>query len=133
MREYPWTTLKCTGNAVGLPEGTQGGSEPGHLTMGAGRVVWQPLEEINRAIRDCSFYQKKPFTDTVEYLKKTGGRLHLAGLFSDQGIHGTIHHLHALLELAKRNSMKMSLFTVSLMAGMCPRGAPLISSTRPST
>ena len=105
IQEYPWTTLKCTGNAVGLPEGTQGGSEPGHLTMGAGRVVWQPLEEINRAIRDGTFYKKQPFLDAVEYLKKTGGRLHLAGLFSDQGIHGTTHHLHALLELAKRNGL----------------------------
>jgi len=106
MQEYPWTTLKCTGNAVGLPEGTQGGSEPGHLTMGAGRVVWQPLEEINRAIRDHSFYEKKPLLDAFEYLKTTDGKLHLAGLFSDQGIHGTIHHLHALLDLAKCNGLK---------------------------
>ena len=105
MQEYPWTILKCTGNAVGLPEGTQGGSEPGHLTIGAGRVVWQPLEEINRAIRDGTFYEKKPFLDTVKYLKKTWGKLHLAGLFSDQGVHGTIHHLHALLDLAKRNDI----------------------------
>ncbi len=105
MRDYPWTTLKCTGNAVGLPDGTQGGSEPGHLTMGAGRVVWQPLEEINRAIKNGSFFEKQPFKETLEYLRKTGGRLHLAGLFSDQGIHGTVHHLHALLDLAKRNSI----------------------------
>ncbi|MCW3991953.1 MAG: 2,3-bisphosphoglycerate-independent phosphoglycerate mutase, partial [Candidatus Bathyarchaeota archaeon] len=54
METFPWTLLKCTGNAVGVPEGTQGGSEPGHLTMGAGRIVWQPLEEINRSIRDGS-------------------------------------------------------------------------------
>lgn len=106
MREYPWTTLKCTGNAVGIPEGTQGGSEPGHLTMGAGRVVWQPLDEINRAIEDESFYGKKEFQDIVEYLRKTGGRLHLAGLLSDQGIHGTTEHLYALLELARRNGLK---------------------------
>lgn len=106
LKKYPWTTLKCTGNAVGLPEGTQGGSEPGHLTMGAGRVVWQPLEEINRAIRDDSFYTKKEFIETVEYLKVTGGSLHLGGLFSDQGIHGTTEHLYALLELAKRNDIK---------------------------
>ena len=106
MQEYPWTTLKCTGNAVGLPEGTQGGSEPGHLTMGAGRVVWQPLEEINRTIRDGSFFEKKQFMDMVEYLKSTGGSLHLGGLFSDQGIHGTTEHLYALLELAKRNHIK---------------------------
>jgi len=105
MREYPWTTLKCTGNAVGVPEGTQGGSEPGHLTMGAGRVIWQPLEEINRAIVDGSFYEKKEFKDTVGYLRKTGGRLHLGGLLSDQGIHGTTEHLYALLELARRNGL----------------------------
>ena len=105
MRECPWTLLRCTGNAVGLPEGTQGGSEPGHLTMGAGRVVWQPLEEINRSIRDGSFYGKKAFTDAVEHLKRTGGRLHLAGLLSDQGIHGTTGHLYALLELARRNGL----------------------------
>ena len=74
--------------------------------MGAGRVVWQPLEEINRAIRDGSFYHKQPFVELFEYLKETGGRLHLAGLFSDQGIHGTTYHLHALLDLAKRNGVE---------------------------
>lgn len=105
MMEYPWTTLKCTGNAVGVPEGTQGGSEPGHFTMGAGRVVWQPLEEINRAIEDGGFYEKKEFKDTIEYLRKTDGRLHLGGLLSDQGIHGTTVHLYALLELARRNGL----------------------------
>jgi len=106
MAEYPWTTLKCTGNAVGLPEGTQGGSEPGHLTMGAGRVVWQPFEEINRAIDNGSFYDKPAFKDLFKYLEETGGKLHLAGLFSDQGIHGTTHHLHALFDLAKRNKFE---------------------------
>ena len=105
MREYPWTTLKCTGNSVGIPEGTQGSSEPGHLTMGAGRVIWQPLEEINRAIEDVSFYEKKEFKDTIKYLRKTGGRLHLGGLLSDQGIHGTTEHLYALLEMARRNGL----------------------------
>ena len=102
MEHYPWTLLKCTGNAVGLPEGTQGGSEPGHLTMGAGRIVWQPFEEINRSIRDGSFYEKQPFLDAVRRCRETGGKLHLAGLFSDQGIHGTTSHLHALLELVRR-------------------------------
>jgi len=108
LKKYPWVLLKCTGNAVGLPEGTQGGSEPGHLTMGAGRVIWQPFEKINRAIEDGSFYKKQPFLQMVEYLKKTGGKLHLAGLFSDQGIHGTVHHLHALLELAKRHGLNQA-------------------------
>ncbi len=106
MEEYPWTLLKCTGNAVGLPEGTQGGSEPGHLTMGAGRVVWQPLEEINRSIRDGSFYKKQPFLDAIRRCRETGGKLHLAGLLSDQGIHGTTSHLYALLELARREGFE---------------------------
>jgi len=74
--------------------------------MGAGRVVWQPLEEINRSIRDGSFYEKRPFRDTVEHLRRTGGRLHLAGLLSDQGIHGTTGHLYALLELARRSKLR---------------------------
>jgi 2,3-bisphosphoglycerate-independent phosphoglycerate mutase len=98
---YPSTLLKCTGNSVGLPEGTQGGSEPGHLIMGAGRIVWQPLEKINMSIRDGSFNSSKPFLDAINYCRKHEGNLHLAGLFSDQGIHGTISHLYAILKLAK--------------------------------
>lgn len=99
---YPWTLLKCTGNAVGLPEGTQGGSEPGHLTMGAGRVVWQPLELINRSIRNGTFYEKQEFLKALSLCRETGGKLHLAGLLSDQGIHGHTDHLFALLELCRR-------------------------------
>jgi 2,3-bisphosphoglycerate-independent phosphoglycerate mutase len=106
MREYPWTLLKCTGNAVGLPEGTQGGSEPGHLTMGAGRVVWQPFEEINQAIYNGSFYLNPALLSAVENCKRNGSALHLMGLFSGEGIHGSTFHLYALLELAKRNGVK---------------------------
>jgi 2,3-bisphosphoglycerate-independent phosphoglycerate mutase len=102
LKKYPWVLLKCTGNSVGLPEGTQGGSEPGHLTMGAGRIVWQPFEKINQSIRDRSFYEKKEFLKAIESCRERGSKLHLAGLFSDQGIHGTIEHLYALLELCRR-------------------------------
>ncbi|MCX6649744.1 MAG: 2,3-bisphosphoglycerate-independent phosphoglycerate mutase [Candidatus Bathyarchaeota archaeon] len=106
MKEYPWTLLKCTGNAVGLPEGTQGGSEPGHLTMGAGRVVWQPFEEINQAIYNGSFYDNPALLSAVENCKGKGSGLHLMGLLSDQGIHGSTFHLYSLLELAKRHALK---------------------------
>lgn len=105
MEVYPWTLLKCTGNAIGVPEGTQGGSEPGHLTMGAGRIVWQPLVEINRAIRNGSFYGNEALLGAVRHCKGNGGKLHLMGLHSDQGIHGTTHHLYALLELARREGL----------------------------
>ena len=106
MQDYPWTLLKCTGNAIGVPEGTQGGSEPGHLTMGAGRIVWQPLEEINKSIDDDSFYDNEALMSAVENCKQKNSSLHLMGLFSDQGIHGTVKHLDSLLELAHRNSLK---------------------------
>ncbi|MFC1803659.1 2,3-bisphosphoglycerate-independent phosphoglycerate mutase [Thermoproteota archaeon] len=106
MNIYPWTLLKCTGNAVGLPEGTQGGSESGHITMGAGRIVWQPLKEINTAIVEGSFYQNKALLIAVRKSRKNKSKLHLMGLLSDQGIHGTIHHLYALLELTRREKLK---------------------------
>ena len=105
METRPWVLLKCTGNAVGVPEGTQGGSEPGHLTMGAGRVVWQPLEAINRGIEDESFYSNPALLETVHACRRNRGRLHLMGLLSDQGIHGTTPHLYALLELARREDL----------------------------
>ena len=106
MKEYPWTLLKCTGNAVGIPEGTQGGSEPGHLTMGAGRIVWQPLEMINKSIREEEFFNNPALVDAVENCKKHDSSLHLMGLHSDQGIHGTTGHLYALLELAQRMGLR---------------------------
>jgi len=106
METRPWVLLKCTGNAVGLPEGTQGGSEPGHLTMGAGRVVWQPLEEINRSIQDESFYSNPALMEAVQACRRNRSKLHLMGLLSDQGIHGMTSHLYALLEFARREGVE---------------------------
>jgi 2,3-bisphosphoglycerate-independent phosphoglycerate mutase len=106
MKSYPWTLLKCTGNAVGLPDGTQGGSEPGHLTMGAGRIVWQPFEEINQAIYNGDFYENPALLGAVENCKQKGSALHLMGLLSDQGIHGSTFHLYSLLELARRHRLR---------------------------
>jgi len=104
--EYPNTLLACSGNAVGLPKGTQGGSEVGHFTMGAGRIAFQALEEINRSIADGSFYKKKPFLDAMEKVKKTEkSALHLLGMISDQGVHSHLDHLFALLEMAKKNNV----------------------------
>lgn len=105
-KTYPWTVLKCSGNAVGLPEGTQGGSEPGHLTIGAGRVVWQPYEDINRKIKSGEFFRNKALMKAIMNCKRHNSSLHLMGLFSDQGVHGTVDHLYALLELAKRNGLQ---------------------------
>ncbi len=101
-RNFSRTILKTDGNAVGVPEGTQGGSEVGHLTMGAGRIVFQPMEEINKKIREGEFFKNKVLLDAIENCKKNNSALHLMGLFSDEGVHGAVHHLYALLELAKR-------------------------------
>jgi 2,3-bisphosphoglycerate-independent phosphoglycerate mutase len=106
LENYPWTLLKCTGSAVGVPEGTQGSSESGHLTMGAGRIVLQPLEEINRSIRDSSFYKNEALLKEFSRIKGEKGKLHLMGLLSDQGIHGTTHHLYALLKYAQKESVQ---------------------------
>ncbi|HLC65870.1 MAG TPA: 2,3-bisphosphoglycerate-independent phosphoglycerate mutase [Candidatus Nanoarchaeia archaeon] len=106
LKNYPYTILKCSGNAVGIPEGTQGGSEPGHLTIGAGRVVWQPLEDINRKIKSGEFFKNKVLLDAMRNCRKKKSKLHLMGLFSDQGIHGTTYHLYALLRMAKQQKLK---------------------------
>ncbi|MBI2136801.1 2,3-bisphosphoglycerate-independent phosphoglycerate mutase [Candidatus Woesearchaeota archaeon] len=105
-RNFLRTILKTDGNAVGVPEGTQGGSEVGHLTMGAGRIVFQPMEDINKSIREGDFFKNKILLEAIENCKKKNSTLHLMGLFSDEGVHGAVHHLYALLELAKRNRLK---------------------------
>jgi len=105
VKHYPTTLLECSGNAVGLPVGTQGGSEVGHLTMGAGRIVWQPLELINKSIADKSFFSNKTFEQALAHCHHHNSALHLMGLFSDEGVHATIDHLYALLKLAKEHNI----------------------------
>ncbi len=99
---YPSTLLECFGNAVGNPENTQGGSEVGHLTLGAGRIVWQPYELINQSIKNGSFFNNKVLLDAIENCKKNNSNLHISGLFSDQGIHADLRHMFAILELCKK-------------------------------
>jgi len=105
-KDYPWTTLKASGEAVGIPEGNQGGSEVGHFTIGAGRIVFQSLEEINRSIRDKSFFKKEAFLEACKRVNKGGKTaLHLLGMVSDQGVHSDLRHMFALLELAKEQNV----------------------------
>lgn len=101
-KKYPWTLLQASGNAVGLPENTQGGSEVGHFTIGAGRIVFQSLEEINRSIHDGSFFLMPSLVDAMESIKRNPkSALHLLGMISDQGVHSHLNHLFALLYMAK--------------------------------
>lgn len=95
---YPHSTLSASGNSVGLPEGQFGNSEVGHLNIGAGRVVWQELTRINRAIEDGSFFENEVLTEAARKAADKG-RVHILGLFSDGGVHSHNNHLYALLEL----------------------------------
>lgn len=105
LKEYPSTLLKCIGNDVGNPEGMQGGSEVGHLTLGAGRIVWQPQELINRSVDNGEFFKNPALLSAIENSKKNNSALHLAGLFSDAGVHSDIRQLYALMKLAKKEGL----------------------------
>lgn len=102
---YPTTTLTCSGEAVGLPDGQMGNSEVGHLNIGAGRVVYQELTRITKEIREGDFYKNSDLVKVVEQAKAHDSGLHLMGLVSDGGVHSHIDHVYALLELAKRHGL----------------------------
>jgi len=100
--EYPVTALACSGEAVGLPAGQMGNSEVGHLNIGAGRVVYQELTRISKAVRTGEFFRNGAFTALLENIRRGEHALHLMGLVSDGGVHSHIEHLYALLQLAKQ-------------------------------
>lgn len=104
--KYPSTSLKACGLDVGLPEGQMGNSEVGHLNIGAGRIVYQDLTMITKAIEDGSFFENKAFLKAVDHVKKNGSTLHLLGLLSDGGVHSHINHLLALVDLAKKHDIE---------------------------
>ena len=98
---YPHAELRTDGENVGLPAGQMGNSEVGHLNIGAGRVVYQELVRITKAIEDGSFFKNPALVDAMENCKKNNSALHLAGLLSNGGVHSHNTHLYALLKMAK--------------------------------
>jgi len=106
LREYPHTPILTSGMAVGLPEGQMGNSEVGHLNLGAGRVVYQDLTMISKAIQDGDFFTNPVLLDCLARTKSAGGSLHLSGLLSDGGVHSHNTHLYALLELARKEGLR---------------------------
>ncbi len=103
---YPHTELLASGEDVGLPKGQMGNSETGHLNIGAGRIVYQPLELINKSIDDRSFYENEVLLDVMKYAKNNSKKLHFIGLISDGGVHSHINHLKNLLKMAKSNNVE---------------------------
>ena len=106
LKLYPHTTLLASGNAVGLPDGQMGNSEVGHLTLGAGRVVLQDLEKINKEIETKQFFKNENLLKAINHAKKYKSALHIMGLLSDGGVHSHINHLFAILDLAKNLDLK---------------------------
>ena len=97
----PHALLACSGESVGLPEGVMGNSEVGHLNIGAGRVVYQELVRINKAIRDGSLVKNEALNSIIDQVNAKKSALHLMGLVSDGGVHSHLNHLFALLDLAR--------------------------------
>lgn len=101
---YPNSLLSASGKDVGLPSGQMGNSEVGHLNIGAGRVVYQPLMLLNQKINSGEFFKNDKLINIINHVKKNGSKLHLMGLVSDGGVHSHINHLFALLEMCKKNN-----------------------------
>jgi 2,3-bisphosphoglycerate-independent phosphoglycerate mutase len=100
MKEYPSAIIKASGSAVGLLDGMMGNSQVGHMAIGCGRVVQQPIVHIDKAIADGSFFANNNLVNALESIRKTGKRLHIMGLLSDAGIHNYIGHLKAYVNAA---------------------------------
>ena len=99
---HPYTTIGASGMDVGLPDGQMGNSEVGHTNIGAGRIVYQELTRITKAIQDGDFFENEALKSAMTSALNSGKALHLVGLLSSGGVHSHNNHLYGLLEMAKR-------------------------------
>lgn len=107
-KKYPNAELITFGEQVGLPEGQMGNSEVGHLNIGAGRIVYQELARINKAIRDKELHQNATLLDALQHAKQHNKAVHFMGLVSDGGVHSHINHLKALCDIAEEQGVANS-------------------------
>ena len=106
IESYPHSELQASGENVGLPDGQMGNSEVGHLNIGAGRVVYQDLVKINKAIADRSILDNPEIKSAYSYCKENGKSLHLMGLTSTGGVHSSFEHIEALCDIAKEYGLE---------------------------
>ena len=106
LETYPHSKLESSGEAVGLPEGQMGNSEVGHMNIGAGRIVYQELVRINKAIEDGSLAKNKVINDAFKYAKDNNKKVHFLGLVSNGGVHSSEKHLYALCDIAKSHGLE---------------------------
>lgn len=114
LSKYPNCKIEASGRLVGLPKGQMGNSEVGHMNIGAGRIVYQSLELINKSIEDKEFFKNEELLKVISHVKENNSKLHIMGLISDGGVHSHIDHLIALLDMCKENNVKklyLHLFT----------------------
>ncbi len=105
MANYPHSKLEASGEAVGLPEGQMGNSEVGHMNLGAGRIVYQELGRIHKAVKDGDLEKHPVLTEAFEYAKHNHKKVHFIGLLSDGGVHSHINHVKGLCDAAKVNGL----------------------------
>ena len=105
MKNMSNTTIHADGLNVGLPEGQMGNSEVGHLNIGAGRIVYQELTRINKAIAEGDFFKNEEFLNAINHVKKNNSSLHIYGLVSSGGVHSAMNHLEALIKMAADNGL----------------------------
>jgi len=106
LEKYPHSELQASGEFVGLPDGQMGNSEVGHLNIGAGRVVYQDLVKINKAIKEGTILNNPEVVSAFEYAQKSGKAIHFMGLTSTGGVHSSLDHLFALCDIAKHYGLE---------------------------
>ena len=106
LSQCPNTTLSASGMDVGLPEGQMGNSEVGHTNIGAGRIVYQELTRITKAIADGDFFENEALKSAIQNCLDNNSALHLMGLLSDGGVHSHNKHLYALVGMAKKMGLE---------------------------
>ncbi|WP_167342548.1 2,3-bisphosphoglycerate-independent phosphoglycerate mutase [Nonlabens sp. SY33080] len=104
--KYPNAQLRTDGEHVGLPDGQMGNSEVGHMNLGAGRIVYQDLAKINKAIKENNLKDNEILINAIAYAKANSKKIHFLGLLSDGGVHAHINHLKALLDITKANELE---------------------------
>ena len=111
---YPHSLLEASSKSVGLPQGQMGNSEVGHMNIGAGRIVYQPLEIINKAIEENSLSSNQELLKLISHVKNNKSNLHIMGLLSDGGVHSHINHLLNIIDILKNNNINKIYYHIFL-------------------
>jgi 2,3-bisphosphoglycerate-independent phosphoglycerate mutase len=112
INNYPNKSINASGTYVGLPDGQMGNSEVGHLNIGAGRIIYQPLERINKAIKDDLISKNESILNAINHAKKNNSKLHVMGLLSDGGVHSHINHFKAIIKACSDNNFNNLYFNI---------------------